>query len=82
VTSKKFITRKFASAVIFKLNCSNVLWSFFSCCLRSAKRADLLLMIANPPSLYRPIFTHRRAELMLSGGRQLKVCPNFYGGLQ
>jgi hypothetical protein len=29
VTSKKFTTRKFASAVIFMLNCSKVLWSSF-----------------------------------------------------
>jgi hypothetical protein len=29
VTSKKFSTRKFSSAVIFKLNCSKVLWNFF-----------------------------------------------------
>ena len=55
MTSKKFTTRKFASAVIFKLNCSNVLWSSFL--VLSAKRVDLFFIIANPSSLCRPMFS-------------------------
>ena len=54
VTSKKFSTCKFASAVIFKPNCSKHLWSSFL--VLSAKRAYLFFMIANPSSLYRPMF--------------------------
>jgi hypothetical protein len=41
MTSKKFTTRKFASAVIFKLNCSKVLWIPFL--VLSVERADLFL---------------------------------------
>ena len=46
VTSRKFTTCKFASAVIFKSNCSKTLWSSFF--VLSAKRADLFLIIARP----------------------------------
>jgi hypothetical protein len=45
VTSRKFTKRKFASAVTFMLNCSNVLWSYFL--VLSAKRADLFFIIVN-----------------------------------
>ena len=54
VTSRKFTTCKFASAVIFKLNCSKTLWSSFL--VLSAKRADLCLIIATPLSRYKPTF--------------------------
>jgi hypothetical protein len=39
VTSKKFTTRKFASALLFKLNCSKVVWSSFL--VLSVQRANL-----------------------------------------
>ena len=52
--SKKFTTCKFASAVIFRPNCSKTLWSSFL--VLSAKRADLLLIIAKPSFLYKPMF--------------------------
>ena len=55
MTSKKFTPRKFASTVIFKLNCSKVLSSSFL--VLSAKRVDLFFIIANPSSLYRPMFS-------------------------
>ncbi len=41
--------------MIFKQNCSKHLWSSFL--VLSAKHADLLFMIANPSSLYRPMFS-------------------------
>ncbi len=53
--SKKFTACKFASAVIFKPNCSKHLWS--SSLVLSAKRADLFFMIASASSLYRPMFS-------------------------
>ena len=52
--SRKFTTCKFASAVIFRPNCSKTLWSFFR--VLSAKRADLFLIIAKPSSLYKVMF--------------------------
>ena len=49
VTSKKFTTFIFTSAVIFRSNCSKILCSSFL--VLSSKRADLLFIIAKPSSL-------------------------------
>ena len=51
--SEKFTTRKFASAVIFKLNCSKILWSSFLVLIF----LYIYRPIANPSSLYRPMFS-------------------------
>ena len=45
VTSKKFTTFKFTSAVIFRSNCSNILCNSFL--VLPSKQADLLFIIAN-----------------------------------
>ena len=45
---------KFASVVIFKPNCSKILWSSFL--VLYAKCTDLFFIIAKLSSLYRPMF--------------------------
>jgi hypothetical protein len=51
ITSKKFTTFKFTSAVIFRSTCSKILCNSFL--VLSSKRADLLIIIAKPSSLYK-----------------------------